>query len=78
MAKGKSRFIMLDSTTNGLIKAQTPTISTRLKMLDPITLLKASSLLPASPAVILTAASGALVPIATIVSPIMTDGTFKR
>ena len=44
-------------------------------MFEPITLLIAISLLPVSADVILTAASGALVPIATIVRPITTDGT---
>ena len=78
IASGKSRFIMDESTINGLIIAQIPTIKIRLKMLDPITLLNASSLLPERPAVILTAASGALVPIATIVRPMITEGTFNK
>jgi hypothetical protein len=44
-------------------------------MLEPTTLLTASSLLPASEADTLTAVSGSDVPIATIVSPIIIDGT---
>ena len=40
-------------------------------------LLIAISLLPDRPAVMLTAASGALVPIATIVNPIIIEGTLN-
>ena len=43
-------------------------------ILEPTTLLKAISLLPEKAAVMLTAASGALVPIATIVKPIIRLG----
>ena len=72
-----SRFIMIFSVVMGQIMAETPTTISRLKMFEPITLLKAMSLLPESPAEMLTAASGALVPMATMVSPIITDGTFS-
>ena len=44
-------------------------------MLEPITLLMAISLLPTNAALMLTDASGALVPIATIVNPMITPGT---
>jgi hypothetical protein len=46
-------------------------------MLEPITLLIASELLPASAAVTLTASSGRLVPRDTIVKPIISGGTFN-
>ena len=72
-----SRFIMIFSVVMGQIMAETPTTISRLKMFEPITLLKAMSLLPESPAEMLTAASGALVPMATMVSPIITDGTLS-
>ena len=48
-----------------------------MKIFEPITLFKAIALLPFNAASILTAASGALVPNATTVSPITTDGTFN-
>ena len=46
-------------------------------MLEPTTLLTASALLLLSDAVTLTAHSGRLVPMATIVSPIIIDGTLN-
>ena len=55
--------------------AHTPITTIRLKILEPTTLLTASSLLPTREADTLTAVSGSDVPIATIVSPIMIDGT---
>ena len=55
--------------------AHTPITTIRLKMFEPTTLLTASSLLPVSDADTLTAVSGSDVPIATIVSPIIIDGT---
>lgn len=58
-------------------KAQIPTTTRPLNIFDPTTLLMAISLLPPSAALILTDASGALVPMATIVRPMMTLGTFK-
>ncbi len=56
---------------------QAPKTTNKLKILEPIMLLTAIALLPCKPAVILTAASGALVPNATIVKPIIIEGTLK-
>ena len=61
----------------GVIIAQTPITNIRLKILDPTTLLTASSLLCTNDAVTLTAVSGRDVPIATIVRPMMIEGTFS-
>ena len=47
----------------------------RLKMLEPTALLTARALLPAMEAVTLTAVSGRLVPMATMVMPMISDGT---
>lgn len=77
MQIGKSRLKMTSSAVKTFIAAQTPTTTNRLKRFEPITLLSAMSLLPARPAVMLTAASGALVPAATIVRPMTTDGILK-
>ena len=49
----------------------------RLKMLEPTALLTARALLPAMEAVTLTAVSGRLVPMATMVMPMISDGTWK-
>ena len=49
----------------------------KLKILDPITFPREISLLPLKAAVMLTAASGALVPRETSVSPITMDGIFN-
>ena len=68
---------MASSAGNGISNAQTPITIKILKTLEPITLLSAISLFPVIPAVILTAASGALVPSATMVSPMTVDGTFN-
>ena len=57
---------------------QTPITNIILKILEPTTLLIASALLLASDAVTLTAVSGSDVPIATIVRPMIIDGTFNR
>lgn len=57
--------------------AQIPTTTRPLKIFEPTTLLMAISLLPASAALMLTEASGALVPMATMVRPMMTLGTFR-
>lgn len=59
------------------IKVHTPHTTIRLNMLEPTTLLTASALLLLSDAVTLTAHSGRLVPMATIVSPIIIDGTLN-
>ena len=76
MLSGISLFKISGLVLNPAINAHTPTTTRPLKRLEPITLLIAISLLPASAALTLTEASGALVPIATIVSPIITLGTF--
>ena len=55
--------------TSGDASALSPTITSTLKMLLPITLPIARSLFPARTAPIETASSGELVPSATIVSP---------
>ena len=75
---GKSLFNDAPSTTTGVIKAHTPITTIRLNMFEPVTLLTASVLLCAMDAATLTAVSGSEVPIATIVSPMISDGTLKR
>ncbi len=77
MDRGKSLLIISDSTGTGWITAQMPSTHKRLKMLDPTTLLRAISLEPQRAAKVLTANSGALVPKATMVSPIISPGTLK-
>ena len=72
---GISLFIVSFATSTVAIIAHTPITTIRLNILEPTTLLTASSLLPASEADTLTAVSGSDVPIATMVSPIMIDGT---
>ena len=67
----KSVFFL---TASGVITEAMPRIRRTLRMLLPTTLLTASSALPLIPAVILMAASGALVPKATIVRPITICG----
>ena len=49
-----------------------------MKIFDPTTLLMASVLLSTKDAVTLTAVSGSDVPMATIVNPMIIEGTFKR
>ena len=56
---------------------QTPITNIILKILEPTTLLIARLLL-AIDAVTLTAVSGSDVPMATIVNPMIIEGTFKR
>ena len=72
---GISRFMVSFATLTVANTAHTPITTIRLNILEPTTLLTASSLLPVSDADTLTAVSGSDVPIATIVSPIMIDGT---
>ena len=72
---GISLFIVSPATFTVANIAHTPITTIRLKILEPTTLLTASSLLPAIDADTLTAVSGSDVPIATIVSPIIIDGT---
>ena len=57
---------------------QTPITNIILKILEPTTLLIARALLLAIDAVTLTAVSGSDVPMATIVNPMIIEGTFKR
>jgi hypothetical protein len=56
---------------------QRPTTTNKLKRLEPDTLLIARELLPAKDAEIETAVSGSDVPIATIVRPMISDGTLN-
>ena len=72
---GISLFIVSFATFTVAIIAHTPITTIRLNILEPTTLLTASSLLPVIDADTLTAVSGSEVPIATIVSPIIIDGT---
>ena len=55
--------------------AEKPSTTKKLKMLEPVTLLMASALLPEKEAETDTANSGRLVPIATTVSPMIIGGT---
>ena len=75
--KGRSFFKIVLSVLNEAKKAQIPTTIKPLKILEPIILLKAISLFPVNAARILTDASGALVPIATIVKPMITNYCHK-
>ncbi len=77
MLKGISRFSISRLVLKPAIKAQIPTTTRPLNMLEPTMLLMAISLLPDIAALMLTEASGALVPIATIVRPIITLGTLR-
>ena len=74
---GKSLLIRILSTVNVPTNAETPTTANILKILLPITLPKDIALVPANAEVIETAASGALVPNATIVKPTIIVGIFK-
>ena len=78
MEKGNSFAKMDVFTPIGLIKAQIPTTASKLNKFEPTTLPSAISFWPLNAAVILTAASGALVPKATIVSPIIKLGILKN
>ena len=62
---------------SGANNAQAPQTTIRLKILEPDTLLTANVLFPVIEAVTLTASSGRLVPIATIVIPIISEGTLN-
>ncbi len=61
-------------TVSGANTAQAPQTTIRLKILEPTTLLIAMVLLPFKAAAMLTAHSGALVPMATMVRPIIIVG----
>ena len=73
--KGKSFFNVLFCTATGVRTAHIPITTIRLKILDPTTLLTASVFRFARDAVTETAASGSEVPIATMVSPMIIEGT---
>ena len=62
-------------TVSGQNSAHIPHTTIRLKILEPTALPTATPVLPDNAALMLTAHSGRLVPIATIVSPIIMDGT---
>ena len=64
-------------TFKGQIRAATPTTTNKLKIFDPTTFPTVISFAPANAPVILTAASGALVPNATMVNPIIKLGIFN-
>ena len=72
--RGKSRFRIFPLTATGANKALAPSTTSVLNIFDPIILPIAISLLPCSDAVMLTAASGKLVPNATTVSPTIYAG----
>ena len=74
MQIGKSRFIIGPETFSGFIIEHSPITISRLNRFEPMTLLTDMSLAPFSEDVMLTAASGALVPNAAIVSPIIIVG----
>ena len=74
---GSSFLVVSFFTVKGYTILATPKINKALKILLPITLPKTISPLPASIDFIDTANSGALVPKATIVSPIKTLDTLK-
>ena len=74
---GKSLFIRILSTVNVPSNAETPITAKILNMLLPTTLPKDIALVPANAEVMDTAASGALVPNATMVKPTIIVGIFK-
>ena len=71
----KQRLFLVHTTGN--TKAVNPIIANVLNMLLPTTLPIAIALLPSMEEITLTISSGALVPKATIVSPISNLGTLK-
>ena len=77
MVLRKSLFRIVHSTIKGDIVAHIPKIASKLNIFEPIMLLRAISLEPSAAADMLTASSGALVPQATIVSPIIKPDTLK-
>lgn len=74
---GISRFKISRFVLKPAINEHIPTTTSPLKILEPTMLLMAISLFPDRAALMLTDASGALVPIATIVRPIITLGTLR-
>ena len=77
MENGNSFSRVFFSMDSGVKSAHAPQTTMRLKMLEPATLLTARVLFPIMDAVTLTASSGRLVPIATIVIPMIKDGTLN-
>ena len=77
-AQGISLRTVLVAITIGETMAATPTISSVLKMLLPMTLPTAMSVVPFRAETKLTKNSGADVPMATTVRPITICGTFNR
>ena len=75
--KGISRRTVLRSTASGVMTAARPRIIRIFRILLPIMLPMVISALPFRAADMLTAASGALVPIATMVRPIIRGGIFN-
>ena len=74
---GNSLEIIALSTDKVLINPDIPTTISKLNILEPTTFPIAIPFCPLSAAVILTAASGALVPKATIVRPIINGGNLS-
>ena len=74
----RSRFKMEAGEAMGRMIAAQPTTASRLKILEPMMLPRDIPLLPFIPAVMLTAASGALVPMETRVRPMMIEGIFSN
>ena len=74
---GKSLLINILSTVNVPSNAEIPITAKMLNMLLPTTLPKDIALVPANAEVMDTAASGALVPNATMVKPTIIVGIFK-
>ena len=75
MENGKSRRMVSRSMEMGLMTALRPATTNKLKMLDPMTLPVAISSTPFKEAVMLTQASGKLVPMETMVKPMIMVGT---
>ena len=75
---GQSRRSSVRSATSGHKIALTPATTSRLKMFDPTMLPTAISFAPSSAAVTLTASSGADVPKATMVRPMISGDTPRR
>ncbi len=74
---GKSLLINILSTVNVPSNAEIPITANMLNILLPTTLPKDIALVPANAEVMDTAASGALVPNATIVKPTIIVGIFR-
>ena len=64
-------------TAMGIITEHTPSTMSILKVLEPMTLLTARALAPFTAEVMDTASSGALVPMATMVRPMIRAGTLN-